>query len=68
MFFCYKVNAIHKASKSYVMCGLKDQLVRLKDEDNAGHQAKGASGSQQVARVAQEKVAKNHHLREFCQF
>ncbi len=50
------------------MCGLKDQLVRLKDEDNAGHQAKGASGSQQVARVAQEKVAKNHHLREFCQF
>ena len=48
----------------YVMGGLKDQLVRLEDEDDAGHEDKGASGSQPVARVLQEEVAQHHYLQE----
>ncbi len=46
-----------------MMCGGKDEVLRLKDEHNSGHESKGAGRSQRVARVLQEEVAKHHHLR-----
>ena len=41
-----------------------DEVLRLEDEDDAGHEAEGGDHSEDAARVFQKKVAKNHHLEE----
>ena len=41
-----------------------DEVLRLEDEDDAGHEAEGGDHSEDAARVFQEKVTENHHLEE----
>ena len=60
---------IRYAEISYVMmCWGKDEVLRLKDEHNSGHESKGASRSQRVARILQEEVAEHHDLLNVLMF